>query len=249
MKNIVIIPARLNSQRLPNKLLEKIGNHFLIQIVYENVALSKHIDKVIIATDSPQIAEICKNLQMNFILTPDYFQSGTDRIYWAYNKLQQDYDLIINVQGDEPFLLASDLDDFIKFIINKEFDVATIITRMNNFEDVSNTNIVKVVVNSKHEAMYFSRSVIPYNRDGLNSINLTADLYYKHIGVYAYKPHSLKIFSELPQSHYEKLEKLEQLRLLSAGYKYLCYEIAKDLVSIDTTEDLEKARQLFANKS
>lgn len=245
MKNIAIIPARLNSQRLPNKLLEKIGNRYLFQIVYENISKSKSIDKVIIATDSYEIAVISKSLKFDYILTPDYFQSGTDRIYWAYKQLGQEYDIIINVQADEPLLSAFDLDNFINFINDKEFDVATIITKIQEVEEISNPNVVKVVTNHKNEAMYFSRSLIPFKRDGINSINLKQDIYYKHIGIYAYKPNALLQFAELPQSYYEQTEKLEQLRLLSNGFKYLCYQIHKDLISVDTLEDLEKVRLLI----
>lgn len=245
MKTIVIIPARLNSQRLPNKLIEKIGNRYLFQIVYENVVKSKFIDKLLIATDSKEIAEISKNLNFNFILTPDYFNSGTDRIFWAYKQLNQDFDLIINVQADEPLLLASDLDGFINFIKDKQFDVATMITKIKEFEDISNPNIVKVVINHQNEALYFSRSPIPYKRDGITSIDLKNDIYYKHIGIYAYKQNALLKFAELPQSYYEQTEKLEQLRLLTNGYTYLCYQITKDLNSVDTKEDLEKVRLLF----
>ena len=245
MKNIVIIPARLNSQRLPNKLLEKIGNRFLFQIVYENILESKSIDKVIIATDSNEIAEISKTLNFEYILTPDYFLSGTDRICWAYQQLDGKYDLIINVQADEPLLSASDLDDFVNFIKDKEFDVAIIISRIQELEDIFNPNVVKVVTNHKNEAMYFSRSPIPFKRDGINSIDLKQDIYYKHIGIYAYKPNALIQFAELPQSYYEQFEKLEQLRLLSNGYRYLCHKIIKDLISVDTIEDLEKVRHLI----
>ncbi len=245
MKNIVIIPARLNSQRLPNKLIHKIGNRYLFQIVYENIIQSKYVHKVLLATDSYEIAEICEQLKFNYILTPDYFQSGTDRICWAYKKLKESYDLIINVQADEPLLSSEDLDNFIQHIIDKEFDVATIITKISNNSDVTNPNTVKVVLNNKNEAMYFSRSPIPYKRDGLDSINLNTDTYYKHIGIYAYKPDVLKTFAELPQSNYEQIEKLEQLRLLQAGFIYLCYKISKDLVSVDTIDDLEKVKNLF----
>ncbi len=245
MKNIVIIPARLSSQRLPNKLIEKIGDRYLFQIVYENIHQCKFVDKVLIATDSNEIAKICENLNFNYLLTPDYFQSGTDRISWTYQQLNENYDLVINVQGDEPLLSSTDLDNFIDYLCNKQFDVATIITKIKNIEDISNPNTVKVVLNQKNEAMYFSRAPIPWKRNGMDNLDLNIDIYYKHIGVYAYKPSSLSNFAKLPQSDYEKIEKLEQLRLLQAGYTYLCYEILKDLMSVDTLEDLEKVRELF----
>lgn len=247
MRIIVIVPARLNSQRLPNKLIEKIGNRFLFQIVYENISQSKYVEKVIIATDSKQIIDICENLKFKYILTPDYFQSGTDRICWTIEQLNENYDLIINVQGDEPLLSSEDLDNFIEFIRDKEFDVATMIAKINNIDDIYNSNIVKVVLNNKNEAMYFSRSQIPHKRDGFEKIDLNQETYFKHIGVYAYRPQSLQVFSNLPQSSYEKSEKLEQLRLLQHGYRYLCFEIMKDLISVDTIEDLEKVKNLLSN--
>ncbi len=245
MKNIVIIPARLQSQRLPNKLLMKIHNRYLFQIVYENISNSKLLDDVLIATDSNEIINICKSLNYKFIETPDYFQSGTDRIYWAMQQLEDKYDLIINVQADEPMLMGDDLDAFIDFISKKDFDVATIVTKIKTIEDITNPNTVKVVMDNQNRAMYFSRAPIPYPRDGFNSINLNEQNYFKHIGIYAYKPEILNKFAELPQSNYEKIEKLEQLRLLSMGYRYLCYEICKDLISVDTIEDYEKVLHMI----
>jgi len=155
MKNIVIIPARLQSQRLPNKLLMKIHNRYLFQIVYENISNSKLLDDVLIATDSKEIINICKSLNYKFIETPDYFQSGTDRIYWASQQLEDKYDLLINVQADEPMLMGDDLDAFIDFISEKDFDVSTIVTKIKTIEDITNPNTVKVVMDNQNRAMYF----------------------------------------------------------------------------------------------
>lgn len=245
MKNIVIIPARLNSQRFPNKLLLQINNRFLFQIVYENISKSKLIDNLLIATDSNEIANICKSLNFNYILTPGHFQSGTDRIEWANRQLNAQYDLIINVQADEPMLYGEDLDKFIEFISGKDFDVATIVTKIKICDEINDPNTVKVVLDNQNRAMYFSRAPIPFARDELISIDPAKDRYYKHIGIYAYKPEALKKFAELPQSYYEKIEKLEQLRLLSYGYNYLCYEIDKELISVDTLKDFEIVKQIL----
>lgn len=245
MRIIVIIPARLKSERLPNKLLLKIQNRYLFQIVYENIGSSKFVEDVVIATDSNEIIRICKALDYKFIETPDYFQSGTDRIHWASKQIHNEYDLIINVQADEPMLTGEDLDKFIDFISDKEFDVATIVTKIQNIQEINNPNVVKVVLDKQNMAMYFSRAPIPYPRDGFASINLAENKYFKHIGVYAYKPKSLNKFAELSQSDYEKIEKLEQLRLLSLGYKYLCYETRNDLISVDTLDDFEKVKQML----
>lgn len=248
MKIIAIIPARLNSQRLPRKLLKKIGTKFLFQIVYENAIRSNLIEKVIIATDSEEIHSICQENNINVILTPDYFQSGTDRIFWAYTNLHLNYDLILNIQADEPMLDTKTIDNFLEKISKVKFDVATMITRIESIDTLTNLNNVKVVIDHQNYAMYFSRSVIPYPRDGWNELNIAENKFYKHIGVYAYTPDALRTFASLSQSSYEKIEKLEQLRLLTIGAKYYCFEIEKDLISVDTQEDFEKVKQILESE-
>jgi 3-deoxy-manno-octulosonate cytidylyltransferase (CMP-KDO synthetase) len=248
MKTIAIIPARLNSTRLPRKLLAKLGNKYIFQYVYENVSKVKNIAKTLIATDSEEIMDICYELGFNAILTPDYFQSGTDRIWYAYQLINESYDLILNVQADEPFISENLLSDFLNYLYMNMFDVGTIITPNLVITEISDPNVVKVVCDSNNYAMYFSRSPIPSIRDKDEFENAEIsklNIYYKHIGIYAYKPEALKIFAELPQSSLEKLEKLEQLRLLQNGSKYLCFQTNQELLSIDTAQDLVEAQKKF----
>ena len=248
MKTIAIIPARLNSTRLPRKLLSKLDDKYIIQHVYENVSQVSQIARTLIATDSDEIMAICKDLNFDAILTPDYFQSGTDRIWYAYSQLGRNYDLILNVQGDEPFISDNLLNDFLNFLSLNKFDVGTIISSNINSNEIADPNVVKVVCDSHNYAMYFSRSAIPYIRDK-SEIETTdiskLNIYFKHIGIYAYKPEALHKFAELPQSQLEKLEKLEQLRLLQNGYKYLCFQTNQELLSIDTAQDLAEAQIRF----
>ncbi|MGB9702209.1 MAG: 3-deoxy-manno-octulosonate cytidylyltransferase [Candidatus Kapaibacteriota bacterium] len=244
MRNyIAIIPARLNSTRLPRKPILKIDNKYLIQHVFENVSKSKYLKKIIIATDSEEIRSVCHTFNAPCILTNPELPSGTDRIYQAYIQSNETADIIINIQGDEPFISATLIDDFIVFLENSNFDVGTIIKKIQDKNELFNPSVVKVVINSKNYALYFSRSPIPFVRDISNDEWLDYTKFYKHIGIYAYTVDALQKFVSLNQSILEKIEKLEQLRLLENDAKYLCYETSQYLLSIDTPDDLETAHR------
>jgi 3-deoxy-manno-octulosonate cytidylyltransferase (CMP-KDO synthetase) len=248
MKVIAIIPSRLASQRLPRKPLADICGKPMIQWVYEAAKKSKFISEVYVATDSQEIADACIVFGAKYILTSPDIPSGTDRIAIAFNQLNESADVIINIQGDEPFITSEMLDDFVVYIKGKEFDVATLISRISDSEDISNPSVVKVALSKDNYALYFSRSPIPHLRDiPIENWCESAD-YWKHIGIYAYKPESLKSFVRLPQSNLEQMEKLEQLRLLEDGAKFLCYETDLKLLAIDTPKDLEKARKRMIEK-
>lgn len=243
MKVIAIIPSRLASQRLPRKPLADICGKPMIQWVYEAAKNAQFINEVYVATDAPEIADLCSKFGAEYILTSPDIPSGTDRIAVAFDSLQTEADVVINIQGDEPFITSEMLDKFVQFFAEKEFDVATIITKIHNSEDIENPSVVKVALNKDNYGLYFSRTPIPHLRDlPLNKWTENAD-FWKHIGIYAYKPQALKLFTELPQSNLEQMEKLEQLRLLEEGAKFLCYETNLDLLAIDTPEDLENARK------
>lgn len=242
MKVIAIIPSRLASQRLPRKPLADICGKPMIQWVYEAAKNTTNIDEVYVATDAPEIAEACNSFGAKFILTSPDIPSGTDRIALAFETLHTEADVIINIQGDEPFITSKMLDKFVQFFADKEFDVATIISKIKNSEDIENPSVVKVALNKNNYAVYFSRSPIPHLRDlPIDKWTENAD-FWKHIGIYAYKPYSLRRFTELPQSNLEQMEKLEQLRLLEEGTKFICFETNIDLLAIDTPDDLENAR-------
>jgi 3-deoxy-manno-octulosonate cytidylyltransferase (CMP-KDO synthetase) len=248
MKVIAIIPSRLASQRLPRKPLADISGKPMIQWVYEAASNSKLISNVYVATDSQEIADVCNSFGAKSILTDSEIPSGTDRIAVAYEKLDSLADIVINIQGDEPFITSEMLDSFVQFFSGKNFDVATLISKIKETDDIANPSVVKVALSKENYAVYFSRSPVPHFRDiPIDNWCESAD-YWKHIGIYAYKPEALKRFTELPQSNLEQLEKLEQLRLLEDGAKFLCYETDLELLAIDTPEDLEKAGEKMSTK-
>ena len=243
MKVIAIIPARYASQRLVGKALIELGSIPIFVRVWQNVSKSKLLSRAIIATDDERIAKVAEEYSVPYIMTSLEHLSGTDRIYEAYTKLDDDYDIIVNVQGDEPFLMAEDLDLLISSFDFANYSVATFVSKINTESDLFNPNCVKVARSKNGNALYFSRSTIPYYRDLEQNQWLNGNDYWKHIGVYAYTLSALKAFVALEQSNLEKVEKLEQLRLLENGYKFQCVELDKELIGIDTAEDLAKAEE------
>lgn len=248
MKVIAIIPSRLASQRLPRKPLADICGKPMIQWVYEAAKNSKWISEVYVATDAQEIENVCNSFGANCIITSPDIPSGTDRISVAFESLGIEADVIINIQGDEPFITSNMLDSFVQFFSGKVFDVATIISKINNSDDILNPSVVKVALNKDNYALYFSRSPIPHLRDfPIEHWRENAD-FWKHIGIYAYTPKALNRFTNLPQSNLEQMEKLEQLRLMEDGAKYLCYKTDLELLAIDTQEDLENARKKMSER-
>ena len=249
MQFIAIIPSRILSTRLPSKPLLDIEGKSLIQWVYDGIKDSKKISQIYIATDSIQILEHVQSFGAKGILTPSELPSGTDRIWNAIQKENLNADVILNIQGDEPFITTEFIDDFCNFLENNpNFQVGTVIKKITSLGDLMSPSVVKVVIGENHQALYFSRNAIPYVRDYPIEKWLQFTDFYKHIGIYAYKNEILNQFVSLPISKLEKTEKLEQLRLLEAGVEYLCYETNIDMLSIDTTADLEEARRRFSQK-
>ncbi|GIO41960.1 3-deoxy-manno-octulosonate cytidylyltransferase [Paenibacillus apis] len=236
MKVIAIIPARYASTRLPGKPLKQIQGIPMIEHVYKNVTRSQLIDEVWVATDDERISLVVSSFGGRCIMTSSEHQTGTDRLAEAIKSLAAD--LVINVQGDEPLIQGTMLDDLVRpFLENPALEMATFKSKIENDEDVLNPNIVKVITNDSGNAIYFSRSPIPYNRDN-RSVN-----YYKHIGVYAYKTSFLKKYVNMPQSPLELAESLEQLRALENGTIIRVIETDFELISVDTPEDLQKVSQ------
>lgn len=242
MKTTAIIPSRMASTRLPGKPLLMISGKTLIQRVYESVSNTGLFNEIVIATDDENILKHCKDLNAKVIMTSTEHQSGTDRIYECLNKLDFETDLIINVQGDEPFITKAPLKDLISVFNDKSINIASLMYEIKDISEIQNPNNVKVITDSKGKAIYFSRSVIPYNRD--NDSNLK---YFKHIGVYAYTPEMLKTFVNLPKSNLESIEKLEQLRFIENGYPIRMVATDYKGIGIDTPEDLEKANMILKN--
>jgi 3-deoxy-manno-octulosonate cytidylyltransferase (CMP-KDO synthetase) len=245
MKNIIgIIPARYASQRLNAKPLADIGGLPMIIRVWENVSASKYLERVIVATDDNRIVNVCKQFNCPYIMTNHELNSGTERVFAAYKILNNNENIIVNIQGDEPLLMAKDIDILLEQFLKTDFDVGTLITKVKNNAEIFNPSNVKVVLDKNNCAMYFSRSPIPFIRD-LPQENWHNKNFWKHIGVYAYNKNALEAFASLQQCNLENYEKLEQLRLLELGYKFYCVETDTKLVSIDTQEDLNLVREMI----
>lgn len=237
MKVIGIIPARFASSRFPGKPLVDIHGKTMIQRVYEQAC--KALDIVYIATDDSRIETEVARFGGKVVMTSSNHQSGTDRIAEAVRiiqkKLNQKFNVVINIQGDEPFINPEQIKLIQSCFDKKETQIATLIKETSDKSEIENPNVSKVVVNKNFEAILFSRSVIPFDR------NNTSPVYYKHIGMYAYKTVVLFEITKLEQSKLELSESLEQLRWLENGYKIQTAVTDLDTISIDTKEDLEKA--------
>lgn len=245
MKVIAIIPARYNSSRFQGKLLKKLGGKSIISRTYNSVKTTNLFDDIIVATDHELIKSEIEKIKGKAVMTSENHQSGSDRIAEAVKDI--DTDIIVNIQGDEPFTQKSVLEDLIKIFeddTNKNIDVASAMFKIQNEKEIQNPNYVKVVVNEKQEALYFSRSAIPFNRDNLAYIS-----YYKHIGIYAYRKKALLDFTKLPEGNLENIEKLEQLRYLENGYKIKMILTNHTPIGIDTPEDLELAEKYLKDNS
>ncbi len=246
LRFVAIIPARFASTRFPGKPLVDIGGKSMIQRVYEQV--SKAINDVYVATDNQRIFDAVLDFGGKVVMTSDQHKSGTDRCYEAFSKLDEKFDVVINVQGDEPFIQPEQIIELIKCFEDAQTQIATLakfFTEKDGYEVLHNPNSPKLVINKRNEAMYFSRSVIPYLRgvDTENWINNQA--YLKHIGIYAYKAEVLRDLTLLEQSPLEIAESLEQLRWLENGYRIKVGFTDVETVGIDTPEDLEKVKGLL----
>lgn len=239
-KVIAVIPARYNSTRFPGKMMEILGNRTIITTTYQNILETGLFDEVFVATDSELIFdEISKN-GGKAVMTGEH-ETGSDRIAEAVQNI--DCDIVINVQGDEPFLKKEPLKQLIDVFYKdekKEISLASLKIQLRESEEIRNPNNVKVITDNNGFALYFSRSVIPFQRE------LSYDVtYYKHIGVYAFRKEALLKFSSLEMTPLEISEKLEQLRYLENGMKIKMVETDFVGIGIDTPEDLEKAKKLI----
>ena len=241
MNIIGMIPARYASTRFPGKPLVMIDGKSMIQRVYGQASLSKTISKLIVATDDNNIYEHVKSFGGNVCLTSKNHNSGTERCCEVINSLKDnDFDVVINIQGDEPYINPTQIDALASCFLKKEIEIATLIKKINQNEELLNPNVVKVVTDINKKAIYFSRSPIPYLR-GFNQMEwLTQTDYYKHIGIYAYRTVILKQIVALPYSRLEKTESLEQLRWIENAYSVYTAITEYESIAIDTPEDLMK---------
>ena len=242
MKITGIIPARYASSRFPGKPLVDIGGKSMIRRVYEQAKKAKSLVDVVVATDDERIERHVKDFGGNVIMTSVAHQSGTDRCYEVLTKLSQDIDVVINIQGDEPFIFPEQIDLVASCFNNENTRIATLVKKIKTPEELFNNNIPKVVLNKNNEAVYFSRQTIPYIRGKEPAEWLFLHTFYKHIGIYAYRSSVLKELTGLQQSSLEIAEALEQLRWLENGYKIKVQITDFESVAIDTPDDLKKLK-------
>jgi 3-deoxy-manno-octulosonate cytidylyltransferase (CMP-KDO synthetase) len=242
-----IIPARYASTRFPGKPLADIFGKTMIQRVYEGA--SEILSDIVVATDDQRIFDAVKNFGGNVVMTSENHNSGTDRCFEAYEKLQKNFDVIINIQGDEPEIQAGQIKLLQNCFIDKKTEIASLvkkITKEDGENSLSNPNHVKAVIDKNNYALYFSRSVIPHFRNLADeSEQIMRHTYYKHIGLYAYKSDILAEITKLPPSSLEKTESLEQLRWLENGYKIKIAVTDIESIGIDTPEDLEQLMKRY----
>jgi len=248
MRKIVVIPTRLNSTRLPNKVLFDLKGKTVVQRVYEQCLKAKNIDEVYIATDSEEVKISCKLFTNNIIMTDKTHKSGTDRIAQAVKYIN--CDVIINVQGDEPFIEPSLIEKIANSFLDNDTVIVSALHKIKYVEDLKSSNVVKVTIDKNFNALYFSRSIIPHYRNEWNQLlednTIPEDLkFYRHLGIYGYTKKFLLEFSNMEQSYLERLEKLEQLRVLENGYKIKMIETDYNSIGIDTQEDYEKALEIL----
>ena len=252
MKSIAIIPARYASTRFPGKPLAQLGGKPVVQRVYEKVA--PLVDMAVVATDDERIYDVVEQFKGKVVMTSPDHKSGTDRVQEAYTKVSQalgvTYDVVINVQGDEPFIAAQQIQAIKDCFMDARTDIATLVKPFHpedGLEALLNPNSPKVVLGANSQAMYFSRSVIPYLRGVERSEWLQKHTFYKHIGLYAYRPEALAKITAMEQTPLEKAESLEQLRWLENGMHITVRVVDIETVGIDTPQDLERVEQFLMN--
>ncbi|HEX2535084.1 MAG TPA: 3-deoxy-manno-octulosonate cytidylyltransferase [Chitinophagaceae bacterium] len=238
MKKMALIPARYAASRFPAKLMQDLGGRTVIATTYTAVQSTGLFDEVVVATDSEMIQAEIEGIGGTVFRSRRPHESGTDRIAEAVEQLEAD--LVVNVQGDTPFIRKEPLEKIVRLFDDPSVQVGSLMQPIGIPEQVDNPNVVKVVTDTRGNALYFSRSPLPFRRDADVEV-----LYYEHIGVYAFRKEALMRFTQLPPSRLEQIEKLEQLRLLEAGISIRMAETGYIGVAIDTPEDLERARALI----
>ncbi|MGA2344990.1 MAG: 3-deoxy-manno-octulosonate cytidylyltransferase [Candidatus Sulfotelmatobacter sp.] len=239
MKAIAVIPARLASTRLPRKMLCQIAGKPLIGVVYEAVRSSPLLADVLIATDSDEIMQVCREHGWKAEMTSPSHRSGTERVHEISCRMAAD--VYINVQGDEPLTRPEQIATLLQVMENPDAQVGTLMTPAAEV-DIANPNAVKVVTDLTGRALYFSRATIPFDRD------ITQPAYFKHLGLYAYRKNALDRFITLPESALEKTERLEQLRFLENGIPIYVGETPHDSVGVDTEEDLQRVIEILRER-
>ena len=238
-KILGVIPAHLGSQRLPGKVLLNIGRKPMVHWVYERARQSSLLGGLLVATDSETVQQYCQNHDIPVMQTGEH-PSGSDRLHEVMERT--DGDIYVNIQGDEPTIRADHIELLLRPILNGDAEVTTLKVALDQ-DSARDPNYVKVVTDNRGRALYFSRSFIPFDRDGRGGIR-----FYKHIGLYGYTRAALTLFHSLPQSSLELAEKLEQLRYLQNGVDILVAETPYDTIGVDTAADLERAAAFLMAK-
>lgn len=243
MKIIIIIPARYASTRFPGKPLADIGGMTMIQRVYEQAVRSGVAKKVVVATDDERIFSHVKGFLGEAVMTSSAHKSGTDRCFEALEKANEIFDVVINLQGDEPFVQPEQLHKLASCFSDADCRIATLVKKVEKKEDIENPSVVKAVKDVNDYALYFSRSAIPFNREKEN-----IPVHFKHLGLYAYRAETLRAITMLQPSSLEITESLEQLRWLENGYKIKVAETELESIAIDTLADLKRAEALYFSR-
>ncbi|MEQ9285986.1 MAG: 3-deoxy-manno-octulosonate cytidylyltransferase [Cyclobacteriaceae bacterium] len=247
MKILGVIPARYESTRFPGKCMVDIAGKTMVRRVYERASESDSLSKVIVATDDQRIFDEITNCGGDVVMTSPSHRNGTERCSEVLGKMNEHYDYIINIQGDEPFINPEQI-DILASCLDGETELGTLVRHERDQEVLSRPTEMKVVLNKNDEAMYFSRSVIPFVRDATNVDWAERHEFYLHVGIYAYRSDILKEIVKLPPGKLEMTESLEQLRWLENGFKIKVAHTQHESFMIDTPEDLQAALKHFAGK-
>lgn len=237
---IGVIPARYASTRFPGKPLIDIGGKSMIQRVYEQCKKTSVLSDVIVATDDDRIAEHVISFGGKVIMTADTHQSGTDRCAEVISTYKGKCDAVINIQGDEPFIDPKQIELLASAFNEESTQIVTLIKKIKSEEEVRNPNVVKAIANKNNQAIYFSRSPIPYRRNP--GVDIT---YFKHVGIYGYRKQVLAEITQLPMGKLEQAESLEQLRWVENGYSIVLKETDLETIAIDTPDDLDKVLKML----
>ena len=237
---LAVIPARLASTRLPRKVLRELNGQPLLAWVVEAARRCPQIGRVVVAADSKEVAELCSIRGWECLMTSPDLPSGSDRLFAVSREI--DADIYVNIQADEPLLDPAHIEALLRPFFDPAVPVSTLKVRCPE-ESIGDPNVVKVVTAPNGRALYFSRATIPFNRDGQPAI------YWKHLGLYAYRKEALARFAALPPGQLEQVERLEQLRLLENGIYLYVSESPLDTIGVDTEEDLGHAAKLLARRT
>ncbi len=236
-----VIPARLTSHRLARKVVRPLLGVPLVVRVYEAVRDCALLDAVLVATDSDEVRSVCARYDVPAELTRADHRSGTDRVWEVANRLRPD--IVVNIQGDEPFVTAAHIERLVQPLLHGSYERVTTLRYPLDRTAATDPNVVKVVTDRYGRALYFSRAPVPFDRDGTAS-----NVWFKHLGFYAYRTEALALFHRLPPGRLEQVEKLEQLRLLEHGVTIRVLDAPADTLGVDTEEDFQRAERLLAEQ-